>query len=130
MTSSPPGTSVGRMSENSAAREFFESYTAALLARDAAAIAGHYAVPALIQFPEQAIAVSDPSQTEEFFTQAFGQYAGISEAHPSIDIVAETAHSIWADVTWSYDDDARNERNMYQLVRAGDGWRIAVLTPL
>lgn len=41
------------MTENTIAEQFFETYTYALLARDAAGIADHYAVPALIEFPDQ-----------------------------------------------------------------------------
>ena len=118
------------MSENtSIAHEFFDTYARALLKRDAKAIADHYAVPALIEFPEQAIAVSDAAQTEGFFAGAFGQYDGVTEASASVDVVAETGHSLWADVTWSH-DGTRAERMMYQLVRAGDAWKIAVLTPM
>lgn len=39
-------------------------------------------------------------------------------------------HSIWVDVTWTYHGGAPDERNMYQLVRTDEGWKIAVLTPL
>ena len=112
------------------AREFFDSYTRALLDRDAKAIAEHYAVPALIEVPEQAIAVSDARQTEEFFAGAFGQYEGVSRADAAVEVVAATGHSIWADVSWHHHGDAPDERSMYQLVRNGDKWTIAVLTPL
>ena len=121
--------SVGAMSENTITDEFFETYTHALLARDAKAIADHYAVPALIEFPDQAVPVSATAQTEEFFRSAFGQYEGVSDARAVVEVVAETGHSLWADVTWSY-DGAPGERNMYQLVRTQGSWKIAVLTPL
>lgn len=110
--------------------EFFDSYTTALLDRDAAAIADLYAVPGLIEFPGQRIAVTDTKQTEEFFTGAFGQYAEVTEAEAKVSVVAATEHSIWADVTWHYHGGADDERNMYQLVRTEAGWKIAVLTPL
>ena len=112
------------------ARDFFDSYTRALLDRDAKAIAGHYAVPALIEFPDQAIAVSDARQTEEFFAGAFGQYEGVSRTDAAVEVVAATGHSIWADVSWHHHGGAPDERSMYQLVRNGDKWTIAVLTPL
>lgn len=118
------------MSEYTTAREFFDVYTRALLDRDAKAIAGHYAVPALIEFPGQAIAVSEASQTEEFFAGAFGQYEGVWAIDAAVDVVAATSHSIWADVTWDHHGGAPDERNMYQLVSIGEGWKIAVLTPL
>ena len=94
-------------------------------------IAGaQYGVPALIEFPDQRIAVTDSSQTEGFFNGAFGQYEGVAEARARVDVVAETAHSLWADVTWTYDGGAPAEENIYQLVRVDDAWKIAVLTPL
>lgn len=118
------------MSEYTIARRFFDTYTRALLDRDAKAIAGLYAVPALIEFPGQAIAVSDASQTEEFFAGAFGQYDGVTATDATVDVVAAADHSIWADVRWNHHGGAPDERNMYQLVRTGEDWRIAVLTPL
>lgn len=117
------------MSDTAVAREFFDDYTRALLSRDAAAIAGHYAVPALIEFPEQPIAVTDPAQTEQFFTAAMDQYADVTDARAAVTVVAATGHSIWADVTWTY-DAAPGERLLYQLIRTGGVWRIAVLTPM
>lgn len=113
----------------STAHEFFDGYAKALLARDADALAGQYAVPALILFPGNSIAVTDRAQTRGFFLSAFAQYAGVSEARPEVESVAATEHSIWADVTWHYDTQPP-ERNMYQLIADGDTWRIAVLTPL
>ena len=101
-----------------------------ILDRDAQAIAEHYAVPALIEFPEQAIAVSDARQTEEFFAGAFGQYEGVSRTDAAVEVVAATGHSIWADVSWHHHGGVPDERSMYQLVRNDDKWTIAVLTPL
>ncbi|MGO1561323.1 hypothetical protein CZ771_05755 [Actinomycetales bacterium JB111] len=111
------------------ADEFFADYTRALLDRDPAAIADRYAVPVLIAFPGQLIAVSDASQTVEFFASAIGQYDAVSSASTDIRIAAATPVSIWADVGWTYDSHP-GERNMYQLVQTADGWRIGVLTPL
>lgn len=111
------------------AQEFFETYARALLRRDANAITDHYAVPAFIAGPEQLIAVTHASETRAFFNSAFGQYEGITEATPAINILTSTAHSAWADVTWSY-DGAVAERSMYQLVYIDEQWKIAVLTPL
>ena len=122
--------SVDTMTNSTIAQQFFDSYTRALLDRDAKAIAEHYAVPALIEFPDHPIAVSEVSQTEQFFSGAFGQYDGVSTTHATIRIVAETGHSIWADVTWTHDAGVPSERLLYQLVRSGSDWRIAVLTPL
>ena len=118
------------MTNSTIAQQFFDSYTRTLLDRDAKAIAEHYAVPALIEFPDHPIAVSEVSQTEQFFSGAFGQYDGVSTTHATIKVVAETGHSIWADVTWTHDAGVPSERLLYQLVRSGSDWRIAVLTPL
>ena len=113
----------------STAARFFDRYAAALLARDERAVAGLYAVPALILFPGSSIAVSDARQTEAFFRASWSQYEGVSEAQPSITLMGEAPHSLWADVSWSYGGEVR-ERFCYQLVEGPDGYRIAVLTPL
>lgn len=115
---------------NDVCAEFFDTYTRAPLDRDAAAIADHYAVPAQIEFPGQRLAVTDERQTVEFFAGAFGQYEKVTDIDVAINVVAETGHSIWADVTWDYHGDAPGERNMYQLVLTGNEWKIGVLTPL
>lgn len=107
---------------------FFDRYQAALLERDAARIATMYAVPGLILFPETSVAVASQDQTEQFFAVSFGQYEGVTEVDHEVTIIAETSHSVWADVTWSYDGRPR-ERFCYQLVGT-DHPQIAVLTPL
>lgn len=109
------------------ARIFFDAYAAALLARDEQAIAQMYAVPSLILFPGQALAVSDPSQTAGFFAANWAQYDGVTEASPEITIMGAGAASIWADVSWSFDGAVR-ERFCYQLVPGETGHQIAVLT--
>lgn len=121
---------VDAMDGTQIANSFFETYRRALLHRDAARIASHYAVPALIEFPDRPIPVTSTAQTEEFFASAMDQYQGVTRAHTVTSVVAETAHSVWADVTWTYDGDMPGERNLYQLVRVGDEWKIAVMTPL
>lgn len=117
------------MEPTTVTQEFFDRYAQALLARDADAIAGLYAVPSLIAFPGQSIPVSDQAQTRDFFAASFGQYDGVSEADPDIVVLAHSGHSIWADVTWSYDGQPR-ERFIYQLLDGPVGWQIGVLTPL
>ena len=111
------------------ADDFFAEYARDLLARDAHAIAARYAVPGLILFPGQSLAVASQEQTADFFTGAFVQYEGVHDSAATISVVAATGHSIWADVTWTHDTGA-TERFVYQLVDTGDGWRIAVLTPI
>lgn len=107
---------------------FFDRYQAALLNRDATRIATMYAVPGLILFPGTSVAVTNRAQTEQFFRASFGQYEGVTKVDHELIITAETPHSVWADVTWSYDGRPR-ERFCYQLVGTDDP-QIAVLTPL
>lgn len=109
--------------------EFFETYRDALLARDAAAVARLYAVPALILFPGQSIPVTDASQTEAFFAASWGQYEGIEAMDSTRHIVAESAHSVWVEVTWTY-NGAPREHFIYQLSDEDGEYRIAVLTPM
>ena len=111
------------------ARRFFDRYEAGLLARDEKAISGMYAVPSLILFPGNSIAVTDARQTEEFFASSWSQYDEVDEVDKQITIMGEAAGSIWADVTWSYQGRAR-ERFCYQLFQGPDGYQIAVLTPM
>ena len=111
------------------AEEFFERYAAALLARDAKAVAGMYAVPALILFPGTSIPVTDARQTEEFFATSWRQYEGVDTMNKKITIMGEAPGSVWADVTWSYGGQPR-ERFCYQLIDAAGGYQIAVLTPM
>ncbi len=108
---------------------FFQHYTSALLARDEAAIATMYAVPSLILFPGQSIAVTSATQTEQFFASSWSQYDGVETADPQISVIAEGPGSIWADVSWAYDGSVR-ERFCYQLITGEQGTQIAVLTPL
>lgn len=109
--------------------EFFERYREALMARDEGRVARLYAVPGLILFPGQAVAVSDERQTEQFFASAWGQYEGVTDTHTDLDVVAEAPGSVWVDCTWRH-EGAPPERLMYQLVENDGGWRIAVLTPM
>ena len=111
------------------AEEFFGRYATALVARDEQAVAQLYAVPALILFPGNPIAVGDASQTAEFFASSWAQYEGINAAEPQITIMGEAPGSIWADVTWRYDGKVL-ERFCYQLYAGADGYQIAVLTPI
>lgn len=105
------------------------AYASALLARDAKAIAGMYAVPSLILFPGRSIAVSDARQTERFFGSSWSQYEGVDVLDKEIVVMAEAPSSIWVDVTWIYGGQPR-ERFCYQLIERGGEHQIAVLTPM
>lgn len=109
--------------------QFFDRYAAALLARDAKAVAALYAVPSLILFPGNAIPVGDADQTEEFFAGSWDQYEGVESVDRALTVLATAPSTVWADVTWSYDGEPR-ERFCYQLVAGPDGYQIAVLTPM
>lgn len=112
------------------ASSFFESYADALLRGDADAIADHYAIPALIEFPEAVIAVHDRSQTESFFESGFPQYQNVTRTNHTLSVASSGPHSIWVEVLWDHHGGAPDERNMYQLTFHDKNWRIAVLTPL
>jgi ketosteroid isomerase-like protein len=109
--------------------QFFEKYAAALLARDATAIAGMYAVPSLILFPGNSIPVTNARETEAFFASSWDQYEGVDAVEKRIAVMGEASHSVWADVTWSFGGKAQ-ERFCYQLIEGADGYQIAVLTPM
>jgi len=109
--------------------QFFERYASALLARDAKALAGMYAIPSLIVFPGTSIAVSDTAQTEAFFASSWGQYDGVDAVDQEIVVMGDAPVSLWADVTWSFSGQ-RRERFCYQLVPGAEGYQIAVLTPM
>lgn len=111
------------------AQQFFERYAAALIARDEQAVARMYAVPSLILFPGQSIAVNDAKQTEEFFASSWSQYDGVDAVDMQLAVMGEAPGSLWVDVTWSYDGQPR-ERFCYQLIESTEGYQIAVLTPM
>ena len=110
------------------ANAFFDTYAAALLDRDEAAMADLYAIPSLIVFPGNLIAVTDKQQTEEFFASSWEQYEGVDRVERDLKVMAETAGVVWVDITWYYGGEPR-ERFCYQLVEVDDTHRVAVLTP-
>lgn len=114
---------------NHATEEFFDRYAAALLARDETTIATLYAVPSLILFPGQSIAVSDPQQTAQFFASSWAQYEGVKAIDKTLLVMREAPSTAWVDVTWSY-PGGTDERFCYQLVERPSGLQIGVLTPL
>ncbi|MER6514548.1 hypothetical protein ACIBK9_11990 [Nonomuraea sp. NPDC050227] len=64
----------------------------------------------------------DAGQSEEFFAAARGQYDGVNDLAADITLVAETAHSAWADVTWRH-DGAATQRHLHQLIDTGRNGR-------
>lgn len=108
---------------------FFARYRQALLDRDEQEMGRLYAVPALIVFPGQLVAVDDARTTEQFFASNWAQYDGVDDVDGTVEVADVAPGSLWVDVTWSYGGQAR-EKFRYQLVETPDGLRIAVLTPL
>ena len=53
----------------------------------------------LLVLTSEKLPVTDSAQTEEFFAAAIGQYDGVTRAGPEVTVIAETGHSLWADVT-------------------------------
>ena len=66
---------------------------------------------------------------EEFFAASWEQYEGVETVDRQMTVMAEAPGSVWADVTWSFEGQAR-ERFCYQLIEGADGYQIAVLTPM
>lgn len=117
-------------STQSTAQDFFDTYARAVVARDAEAVADLYCVPSLVLFPAQPLPVSDRKQVRTFFADAAARHGEIEHASPTVEVLASAPdHSIWADVTWSY-DGTEQERFVYQLVRDHGSWLVAVLTPM
>lgn len=117
---------------------FFARYTGYLSDSDLGGLAEIYNYPALAVSPRGCMAVSDPEQTRDFFTQGqqFYRSRGIQSVRAK-DIVTEIeANGIWVGhlLLENFDDDGNSvgvERNAYQIVVDGDGKRrIAVTTPL
>lgn len=108
---------------------FFDRYSGALLARDAETIATLYAVPSLILFPGQSIAVNDAEQTAQFFAGSWSQYEGIDSIERKNTTMGSGPGSVWVDVTWIYGGSPR-EHFCYQLIEGPNGPQIAVLTLL
>ncbi len=118
------------------AQQFFAQYGEALLSRDAARIAGHYASPCFIVAPGHLQAVTDPAETEAFFAQSLSQYDGVETAEPEVELLkTEVEYTLWAVVTWSYakagEKKAKPQEKMcYQLAQQNGQWKIACLSML
>mgnify|MGYP003453365324 CR=1 FL=1 len=117
------------MTAHETAKDLFDRYTEALLGGDVAAVARFYAVPALIERPEQRLALSSAEEVASFIVASASAYAGVRDLRHEMDVAAATEHSVWADVTWHF-TGRPPERDMYQLVLVKGEWRIAVMTPL
>jgi hypothetical protein len=72
-------------------------------------------------------------RTEAFFATTWQQYEGIEMVAKNLVVIAEATGSVWVDLTWTYGGGGGgggSERFCYQLFLTGDGYQIAVLTPL
>ncbi|WP_089251183.1 hypothetical protein [Rhodococcoides kyotonense] len=118
--------------------DFFARYTGYLSDGDISGLADIYNYPALAVSPRGCLAVTDPQQTRDFFTQGqqFYRSRGIHAVRAK-DIVTDIeVGGIWVGHLVLENLDAAGEpvgveRNAYQVViDAGGRRRIAVTTPL
>jgi hypothetical protein len=117
---------------------FFARYTGYLSDGNLDGLADIYNYPALAVSPRGCMAVTDPQQTRDFFSQGqqFYRSRGIASVRAK-DIVTDIeVGTIWVGhlLLENFDDDGTSvgvERNAYQVVLGEDGRRrIAVTTPL
>jgi len=118
--------------------DFFDRYTGYLSSGDIDALADIYHYPALAVSPRGCLAVTDPQQTRDFFSQGqqFYRSRGIQGVRAK-DIVTDIeGNGIWVGhlLLENLDSGGNSvgvERNAYQIVLDADGARrIAVTTPL
>jgi hypothetical protein len=118
--------------------DFFARYTGHLTAADIEALAATYNYPSLAVTAMGCMAITDPQQSRDFFSQGqhFYRSRGI-EGVRARDIVTDVeVPGIWVGRLVLENLDERGaavslERNAYQIVTAADGTRrIAVSTPL
>ena len=125
-------------SATESSEDFFTRYTRYLSAGDIEGLAASYNYPSLAVTAMGCLAITDPQQSRDFFTQGqeFYRSRGIQGVRAR-DIVTDVeVPGIWVVrlVLENLDDSgtpAGLERNAYQVVTAPDGTRrIAVSTPL
>ena len=118
--------------------EFFARYTGYLTDGDIEGLAGSYNYPALAVTAMGCLAITEPQQSRDFFTQGQDFYrARQIQGVRARDIVTDVeVPGVWVGrlVLENLDDGGSpvgRERNAYQVVTAPDGTRrIAVSTPL
>ena len=132
-----PATSPGAR-DLEPVEDFFARYTGYLSAGDIEGLADIYHYPALAVTAQGCLAITDPQQTRDFFTQGqqFYRSRGI-EGVRARDVVTDVeVPGIWVGRLVLENLDAEGspvsrERNAYQVVTDGSGARrIAVSTPL
>jgi hypothetical protein len=118
--------------------EFFARYTGYLTDGDIEGLAGIYNYPALAVTAMGCLAITEPQQSRDFFTQGQDFYRSRQiQGVRARDIVTDVeVPGVWVGrlVLENLDDAGSlvgRERNAYQVVTAPDGTRrIAVSTPL
>jgi len=107
---------------------FLERYGRALSTGDLPAIANCWAVPALVLGDEDAVAVGDSSEIQQFFAQATASYhaQGLISTRPELERVERLSEQLTAvDVRWAACDAAgkeqASERSHYVLQRGQEG---------
>jgi hypothetical protein len=118
--------------------DFFARYTGYLTAGDIEGLAAIYHYPSLAVTAMACLAITDPQQSRDFFSQGqhFYRSRGIQGVHARDIVTDAEVPGIWVGRLVLENLDERGaavslERNAYQVVTAADGTRrIAVSTPL
>jgi len=118
--------------------DFFARYTGYLTAGDVEALVAIYNYPALAVTARGCLAITDPQQSRDFFTQGqtFYRSRGIQGVRAREIVTDVEVPGIWVGRLVLQNLDAGGapvgqERNAYQVVTLADGTRrIAVSTPL
>ena len=118
--------------------DFFARYTGHLTAGDIEALAAVYNYPSLAVTAMGCLAITDPQQSRDFFSQGqhFYRSRGIQGVHARDIMTDAEVPGIWVGRLVLENLDERGaavslERNAYQVVTAADGTRrIAVSTPM
>ncbi|RRQ29717.1 hypothetical protein DK926_02320 [Rhodococcus sp. Eu-32] len=124
--------------EQETIENFFARYTGYLSDGDIDGLVDIYNYPALAVSPHGCLAVTDPQQTRDFFTEGrqFYRSRGIHAVRAKNIVTEIEGDGIWVghlllENLGADGDPVGVERNAYQVVMGADGMRrIAVSTPL
>ncbi len=114
---------------------FFDSYRAAFDALDAAAIAGHYSVPSVLQDANGAVVWNTPAEVLANMEELVERYRSDGYDHATAEshhVIAIGRDAAFVDVSWTIHRAEgaapRQFHTAYNLRRVEDGWRITVCT--
>lgn len=116
------------------AAAFFDAYSEALLSRDPARIASHWATPGLVLSDGGAMPIAARTEVEQFFGAALGQYDGLVGARPRIGLAEPLSDTIiLCRIDWDHlDPDGQvvgEETGTYILRRDGGDVAIQAYIP-